>query len=47
MDPVTAAKTKGCAVLGLGVSGIAAAEFLLSRGATSLLLCDKNPEKAT
>ena len=47
MDPVTAAKTKGCAVLGLGVSGIAAAEFLLSRGATSLLLCDKNPEKAS
>ena len=46
MDSVTVAKTKGCAVLGLGVSGIAAASFLLSRGATSLLLCDKKPEKA-
>ena len=47
MDPVTAAKTKGCAVLGLGVSGIAAAEFLVSRGVTSLFLCDKDPQKAS
>ena len=46
MDPVTKAKTNGCAVLGLGVSGTAAAEYLLSRGVTSLFLCDKNPEKA-
>ena len=47
MDLVTEAKAKGCAVLGLGVSGIAAAEFLLSHGSTSLLLCDKNPNKAS
>ena len=46
MDPVTLAKTRGAAVLGLGVSGIAAATFLFSSGVTSLLLCDKNPEKA-
>lgn len=47
MDPVTLAKEKGAAVLGLGVSGIAAAEFLLSRGVASPLLCDKNLEKAS
>ena len=47
MDPVTTAKTNGCAVLGLGVSGIAAAEFLISRGASSLLLCDKDPAKSS
>ena len=46
MDPVTLAKTRGAAVLGLGVSGIAAAEFLLSRRVASLFLCDKNPLKA-
>lgn len=46
MDPVTLAKTRGAAVLGLGISGIAAAEFLLSRGTPSLFLCDKNPAKA-
>jgi len=47
MDPVTSAKTRGAAVIGLGVSGIAAAEFLLFRGVTSLFLCDKNPEKGS
>ena len=46
MDPLTTAKRKGCAVLGLGTSGTAAAEFLVSHGVTSLFLCDKNPEKA-
>ena len=46
MDPVILAKTRGAAVLGLGVSGIAAAEFLLSREVPSLFLCDKNPAKA-
>ena len=46
MDPVTLAKAKGAAVLGLGVSGIAAAEFLLFREVPSLFLCDKNPLKA-
>ena len=46
MDPVTSAKTRGAAVLGLGVSGVAAATFLLSSGVTSPLLCDKDPEKA-
>lgn len=47
MDPVTLAKTRGASVLGLGVSGVAAARFLLSSGVTSLLLCDKNPNKAS
>ncbi|MBR5044341.1 MAG: UDP-N-acetylmuramoyl-L-alanine--D-glutamate ligase [Clostridia bacterium] len=46
MDPVAWAKARGAAVLGLGVSGIAAARYLLSREVSSLLLCDKNPEKA-
>ena len=46
MDPLTTAKAKGCAVLGLGRSGTAAAEFLFSRGVTSLFLCDRDPEKA-
>ena len=46
MDLVTLAKAKGAAVLGLGVSGIAAAEFLLFREVPSLFLCDKNPLKA-
>ena len=46
MDPVTLGLTRGAAVLGLGVSGIAAAEFLFSRGIVSPLLCDRDPEKA-
>ena len=46
MDPVVWAKSRGAAVLGLGVSGVAAAQYLLSSGVSSLLLCDKNPEKA-
>ncbi|MBP5429108.1 MAG: UDP-N-acetylmuramoyl-L-alanine--D-glutamate ligase [Clostridia bacterium] len=46
MDPVTLGLTRGAAVLGLGVSGIAAAEFLTSRGVASLLLCDRDPGKA-
>lgn len=46
MDPVTTAKAMGCAVLGLGKSGTAAAEFLFSHGVTSLLLCDRDPQKA-
>ena len=46
MDPVEWARTRGAAVLGLGVSGIAAARYLQAAGVSSLLLCDKNPEKA-
>ena len=46
MDPVRWATARGAAVLGLGVSGIAAARYLISAGVPSLLLCDKNPEKA-
>lgn len=46
MDLLTLAKERGAAVLGLGVSGLAAARFLSDAGVTSLLLCDRDPEKA-
>ena len=46
MDPVVWAKARGAAVLGLGVSGVAAAQYLYAQGVSSLLLCDKNPKKA-
>ena len=46
MDLLTLAKERGAAVLGLGISGLAAARFLTEAGVTSLSLCDRDPEKA-
>ena len=45
MDLLASARECGCAVLGLGVSGIAAADWLISRGILPTLR-DRDPEKA-
>ena len=45
MDLLTSAREGGCAVLGLGVSGIAAADWLISRGCLPTLR-DRDPGKA-
>ena len=44
MDLLASARECGCAVLGLGVSGIAAADWLISRGRLPTLR-DRDPEK--